>query len=255
MLRTRSRFIPASYYRFVQPFIIRLFYRFLPLEDLDKGFKFISIPHLDETLLSYFSDRLSGKDFLSRPSLSDHDLSYLSGLVLPFISDTIRRYLGLSAALDSIRLLVVNPEHCENSSGIPHHDSVGHRLKLFVPLRLDRTAITPTYYIKNSHLREWLDYSNPVRADQTRVDQFWKSSEVCTLYPYPDTVYIFDTNGVHWGSYDSLRLPRVYIVYEFSTIKSYFVRGLIGPSMPYGRKLRSILKDQRLLPAHLAFFR
>lgn len=177
----------------------------------------------------------------------------MSRLILPHVTGIIHRFLGLTAALDSIRILVINPEQSLNSSGIPHHDSVGHRLKLFVPLRLNNTTLTPTYYVRQRHLRTWRSFTNPVRADQTRITQFWNPSDVSTLFPNTDNAYIFDTNGVHWGSYFGLELPRIYLVFEFSTIKSYFVRGCIGPSIHYSKKLIFLLRKFKLLPFHLYF--
>jgi hypothetical protein len=237
---------------FVKSTVIRFFDYFTPARGLHRGFEVINILNLDKSFASYFSSLISPR-LLKKEyhSLSEKDVYYSCALVIPHVYKLIRSYLGPTASLDSVRLFILYPEDAGNTSGIPHHDSVGHRLKLFVPIRLPGCLSTPTNYVSQSNTIRWSSYSNPVRADQSRVDIFWTSADVLRLNAPANCCYIFDTNGIHWGSYQEIIKPRVNIVFEFSNIKSYFVRGLIGPRMSYSSDLRSLLCNYKLLPFHL----
>ncbi len=246
--------IKNFYFNFVQFYIISFFDFFSPLLGLNHGFDFIQISNLDRDLINYFSPLLHYNLIQNKKYvLSDDDIYFASNLVLPHVHDLIRGYLGRFSALDALSLHILYPDDSTNTSGLPHHDSVGHRLKLFVPLRLNQTMLTPTMYINNSHYKKWRRFSNPVRPNQSRIDTFWDLADVSTLLPRENNAYIFDTNGVHWGSYSGIVLPRVYLTFEFSTIKSYMIRGKIGPSLNYHSRLRRLLRKYNLLPYHLSF--
>lgn len=251
----RRRFFPSFFYSFVQSNVIRLFDYCTPARGLPQGFNIFNVSNLDKNLSSYFSPILYSK-LLDKKcySLSDDDILFSSSIVLPHVYKLIHSFLGSTASLDFVNLSILYPEDSDNTSGIPHHDSVGHRLKLFVPLKLPFCMSTPTNYVCRSNTKRWQSYSNPVRADQLRVDCFWSSSDVMSLQAPANGCYIFDTNGVHWGAYQKISKPRVNIVFEFSNIKSYFIRGLIGPRMTYSSNLKRLLSQYKLLPFHLRSF-
>ena len=247
-----ANFISSFFYPQILSRIIRAFDSIFLSAVMPHGFDFITVSNLDQQLISYFYDKLKDPILSNKPYiLSKNDLLFLCSLLIPYTSHLVRSFLGRSAALDFINLSILYPENCANTSGIPHHDSVGHRLKLFVPLRLPSCMSTPTNYVRDSNTKRWPSYSNPVRADQTRVDTFWSSTDVLKLQAPVNGCYIFDTNGVHWGSYQEIIKPRVNIVFEFSNIKSYFIRGQIGPRMHYSSDLKYLLSEYKLLPFHL----
>ena len=255
-LKMKTPLFPLIFYSFIQPNVIRFFDYFTPALGMPKGFNILNVSNLDETLLSHFSPLLSSKLLQKQQySLSDNDIYFCCSLILPHVYRLIRSYLGTTASLDVVRLSILYPEDNKNSSGIPHHDSVGHRLKLFVPLRINGTTITPTMYVSRSNNKKWRSYLNPVRSDQSRINSFWCSSDLESLLPTHDDLYIFDTNGVHWGSYNDIILPRTHLVFEFSNIKSYFVRGQVGSQISYNKRLNNLLSKYQLLPLHLIFSR
>lgn len=242
------------YYSHIQSNIIRFFDVNTPLYGIPYGFKFLHVINLDKQLINFFTPKL--KATISRRStyfLKQPDISYACSLILPHVHQLVRSYLGSTASLDFVKLSILYPEDHTNTSGIPHHDSVGHRLKLFVPLRIPGTAITPTKYVTWSNKTKWKTYVNPLRADNTRIDRFWKIANEVELVAPCDNVYIFDTNGIHWGVYNTIAKPRVNLVMEFSNIKSYFIRGDIGYRITCNTVTKKCLAENQLIPPHLIF--
>jgi len=245
-------FFSQLFYKYVQSNVINFFDYATPLAGLPNGFRFLRIDNLDKTLSSFFEPILTPSISLKRKyKLNNNEIAYACLLILPHVRDIVRSYLGRSASLDIVQLLMLYPEDCSNSSGLPHHDSVGHRLKLFVPLRIPGCHITATKYVLQSNKTKWKSYENPLRADNTRIDTFWEPESEVELLPLDDNLYLFDTNGIHWGDYHSISQPRVYLVMEFSNFKSYLVRGEIGYRMKTSPQIKKVLLLNNLIPPHL----
>ena len=139
----------------------------------------------------------------------------------------------------------------KNFSGIPHHDSVGRRIKVFIPLSEGDSKVN-TFFIKNSSNIKYSDYSNYLKENGERINKYWKDNQVIDLSAPVGGFYVFDTNGIHWGDYaikkNNFNSPwRMALVLEFSTIKSFFINGKIGPRLPLvGKKLKKLLKNYDL---------
>lgn len=153
---------------------------------------------------------------------------------------SIIEYLGPNVKVDSAHLSVINlsnsTDRIKNPSGIMHHDSCGHRLKLFFPINEEGNKMYPTSYVEGSHNIKWKTYLNEIVDDGRRIP-----SEVLEKFPNitdsKKTVtfgsgYIFDTNGIHSGCYFENNEPRMIIQFELSANKR-FVPGKVGPSEFY----------------------
>ena len=150
------------------------------------------------------------------------------------ITKLIKDYLGNAAKIDAIYLGVFNTKKLENKkmtndSGLYHHDSVGHRLKLFIPINEKGNIDYPTYYLGGSNLKEWKSYSNSVKNGARISEEIinnWK--EVSAIVPFGGR-YIFDTNGIHRGEYTVSNEFRAILQFEFSAIENLGF-GQIGAS-------------------------
>ena len=145
----------------------------------------------------------------------------------------IRSYLGPLCKLDAAYLGYFNSSSdlpdTVNTSSKYHHDSVGHRLKLFVPLNSFGNIPFPTKYLEGSNLHRWQNFQNPVNSAGDRVCNsiINSSSENTISIPYGKQ-YIFDTNGLHKGVYNKSQQNRLILQFEFST---HFINpfGQVGP--------------------------
>jgi hypothetical protein len=145
----------------------------------------------------------------------------------------IRRYLGPSAKLDAVYLAYyksVDSSHSYfNASGLYHHDSVGHRLKLFLPLNASGNFHFPTVYLSGSNAIKWSTFLNEKDSAGDRIDPCLAASfrEYSISVPFGFR-YLFDTNGIHKGMYSPYNENRVILQFEFST-HSFNPFGEIGP--------------------------
>ena len=236
--------------------IIRLSDKNAPLEgiiDRDSGIHKFSISdqnllneikNFRESLLSNkkFINFVKSKPFGSALDFGDilHQFPSASKLFNESIVKSVFEYLGTNARIDSAHLSVINLTSSKNKilnpSGIMHHDSCGHRLKLFFPINEEGNKMYPTSYVEGSHNIKWKTYLNEIVDDGQRIP-----SEVLEKFPNitdsKKTVtfgsgYIFDTNGIHSGCYFENNEPRMIIQFELSANKR-FVPGKVGPSEFY----------------------
>lgn len=147
----------------------------------------------------------------------------------------IKNYFGKNIKLDHAYLGIYFTKSSGNSeinAGLYHHDSVGHRCKLFVPINPTGTLKSPTVYIKGSNKNLWgfdifnLNYKKGFRLDDL-VKNHFKGCESEIKASFGDA-YVFDTNGIHRGSYDSSNELRCIMQLEFSRYKS-ILKGDVGP--------------------------
>tara|TARA_B100000886_G_C20426966_1_gene494697 strand:+ start:14579 stop:15478 length:900 start_codon:yes stop_codon:yes gene_type:complete len=177
-------------------------------------------------------------------NFNDHLLysEYLLEVFDSNVIDDIKAYLGNNLKLDHTYLSIFNTSNgliqdC-GSSGLFHHDSVGHRIKMFIPINSEGTVNNPTIYIAGTNKTKWKNYDNSekngrIRIDNEILERNYKNAE--NLGITGDDILIFDTNGIHKGSYFPTKENRILIQFEFSSNKSN-LKGLVGPGTFYMSK-------------------
>ena len=243
---------------FYSNIVINIFDNFIPLNGMKSGYLIENNRVFDKLLIQEFKKNILAKLKSTDYKVCNIELNqefqfkFLEKL-LPRIKPVVKDYLGRTARLDYIFVYCLNTLEIENKnfSGIPHHDSVGRRIKVFIPLSEGDSKVN-TFFIKNSSNNKYKDYSNYVDENGERIKKYWKDNQVIDLSAPVGGFYVFDTNGIHWGNYamkkNNFNSPwRMAIVLEFSTIKSFFINGKIGPRLPFvGKKLKKLLKNYDL---------
>ena len=166
----------------------------------------------------------------------------------------IKNYFGNNIKLDHAYLGIFFTKSSRNSeinAGLYHHDSVGHRCKLFLPINPNGTLESPTVYIKGSNKISWgfdifhLNYKKGFRLEELVKNKF-KGCESEIKASFGDA-YVFDTNGIHRGSYNSSNELRCIMQLEFSRYKS-ILKGDVGPgTFHMNDKSYNYLKNLNLL--------
>ena len=98
-----------------------------------------------------------------------------------------------------------------------HHDSVGHRIKIFICVN-DQTDTACTQVVPGSHKRRYWDY-NKSKFSESEID----SKESKKLIGQKGDLLIFDTNLLHRGLYDNTQ--RYIVQLEFSSRLKGLKRG------------------------------
>jgi hypothetical protein len=203
--------------------------------------------------LSKFRDRILNNNKLIdyvKKSPSESQIDFVDVLNFVDISKIltskmcadINMYLGSGSKLDSSCLSIMNLEKPKsndikkNNSGIMHHDSVGHRLKYFLPLNSSGNKNYPTSYVKGSNTFKWKTYLNDKISSDQRIPndvlkQFPETVESENIINFGES-FIFDTNGIHSGCYNYNAEPRLTIQLEFSRFKT-LLPGKVGQSVIY----------------------
>ena len=149
------------------------------------------------------------------------------------LANLVKEYLGTGAYLDKISLFMIplNESYNEgsNQSDIWHHDSVGHRVKVFFPLTLDVGNKSFHEYRKNSNFIKPTSYLNAVNEKGLRIDQIYDNFEVLRFKLEQGKALVIDTHGVHRGIYNSYNGIRASIQLEFSSKFKRYIRGYVGP--------------------------
>jgi hypothetical protein len=139
-------------------------------------------------------------------------------LLDPEVNEMITSYLGSRARLDFVSGRVMQ----EGKPASPewHHDSVGHRIKIFVCVN-DQSPSACTEVIPGSHRKRYFDYNDsriePNGAGEDRLQK---------LIGRVGDLLVFDTNLLHRGIYDDS--PRYLVQMEFSSSLKRFRGGHIG---------------------------
>ena len=174
-------------------------------------------------------------------NFNDH-LLYSDFLIEVFnssIINHIRLYLGSGFKLDHTYLSVFNTSNGEFenriSAGLFHHDSVGHRIKMFIPINEKGTLNNPTIYLQGSNKTKWNFFENSENNFRIRINEqkikLFKNKEKKLALNFND-ILIFDTNGIHKGEYMNSKQNRLIIQFEFSNQKTH-LRGQVGPGSFY----------------------
>ncbi|MAH26065.1 MAG: hypothetical protein CMI19_03820 [Opitutae bacterium] len=98
-----------------------------------------------------------------------------------------------------------------------HHDSVGHRIKIFICVN-DQTETACTQVIPCTHKKSYWDY-NLSKFSESEID----SNESKKLIGQKGDLLIFDTNVLHRGLYDDSQ--RYIVQLEFSSRLKGLKRG------------------------------
>jgi hypothetical protein len=144
----------------------------------------------------------------------------------------ITNYLGDGSRFDSMALSAMYCNYSlgeKNTSGVWHHDSVGHRLKFFIPLDETGNVRAPTRYILQSNLFRH-NFMDVYRLKGKRIPQEIIENNIAkskTMSIDFGHAFIFDTNGLHKGEYDDTTCHRLWLQLEFSSYKS-IIRGQVG---------------------------
>ena len=153
-------------------------------------------------------DILNKYPFLSKPIKDKKVLS------------VIKEYLGKYAVLDyccAERFWSKGPK-----SDVWHHDSVGHRIKLFLCLT-DQDESTHTQIVPKSNFIQYSNYQN-TRLNNEKI---LSKHEIIKLIGRKNDLILFDTNCMHIGVYSEK--PRDIVQFEFSDIRKSMLRGHVGP--------------------------
>lgn len=152
------------------------------------------------------------------------------------IVSCIKDYLGRDAVLDAVSLFVLplSGKYVEgkNESDLWHHDSVGHRIKLFYPICNNLSkSFAPHQYIKRTNLNKWGKYKNAIneKGERLSYDQITNKHEIEEIPMELGNAFMIDTNGIHRGLYPSDDSLRCVIQFEFSNLAKKYLPGYVGP--------------------------
>lgn len=201
---------------------------------------------------NYFSgeDLKKFPDVTDSLSTSDESLDIL--LKFPFLGkilldetiiSIIYDYLGGNAVFDyaSGRSFISSGP----KSDVWHHDSVGHRIKIFLCLS-DQDSTSHTQVVPNSQIIRYRNYTDS-RLNQKEIED---NERIIEVIGKQNDLIIFDTNLIHKGVYSDL--PRNIVQFEFSNIVKSLLRGHIGP-----RKVlfsRDLLSSKLISKGHVKLF-
>lgn len=137
------------------------------------------------------------------------------------INTILKGYLGTDVKLDfmEINKIELNPAQ-EIISEKWHYDVVGKRIKIFVFLN-DCEHIFTDYAVGTNNISHKNYSTSGSRIDYEKIKKKYKN--FFTAKPVKGSVFIFDTNGFHKGSYrianaDGLKgITRETIQFEFSS--------------------------------------
>ena len=113
-------------------------------------------------------------------------------------------------------------EVVHRTSQLAHHDSVGHRLKVFIPLELGWI----TYYAPGTHMKNNFFQSSQGRQTRESLTEELSDKLVKLSLTFGDIV-VFDTNGLHKGHVEGGYHGAI-LVYEFSNFFKRSWQGKVG---------------------------
>ncbi len=182
---------------------------FTIIHDYFQGNDYLKLQEVSNSLIGSeeSQDILLKFPFLAKPLFDENIISI------------IRDYLGPHAVLDYVsgrRFLASG-----NKSDDWHHDSVGHRIKIFMCIN-DQNETTHTKIVPNTHR---IKYSNYQQRKLT-FSEIENSGNVMTVIGKKNDLIIFDTNIMHRGVYSDA--PREIVQFEFTDIRKSFLKGHIG---------------------------
>ena len=159
----------------------------------------------------------------SNPIISSADIvKYF--LTKKDIKKIINSYL-LNPRLDQIRILE-SPLISNSYQSEWHHDSCGHRIKVYIGLDKEISELVFTEIIPKTQNNIYFDYCN-TRLIPTQEELSLNRVKINLRH---GQIFIFDTNMIHRGIYSKI-MTRNVIEIEYSA----FIRGILLPGK-IGRK-------------------
>ena len=205
---------------------------FTIIPDYFQGDDYLKLQDVSNSLLGSeeSQDILMKFPFLAKPLFDQN--------VIKIIHD----YLGSFAVLDYVsgrRFLASG-----NKSDDWHHDSVGHRIKIFMCIN-DQNETTHTKIVPATHRYKYSNY----QQRKLTSEEIENGGRIKTVIGKKNDLIIFDTNIMHKGVYSDT--PREIVQFEFSDIRKSFLKGHVGI-----RKSKfdpSIAKSPLVSQKHLKF--
>jgi len=147
-------------------------------------------------------------------------------------------YIGEDCTLQNAELMKVDKSsNSTQGSGLYHHDTIGHRLKVYFNFDLKKND-RPTYYAEKSHFQTWPE--NHAKVSRFN-EEFIKSNFniVALKKETDDEILIFDTNGLHRGHYEKSNFSRYSLILEYASKKKFEDLKRLG-NFPIGCKPQKI---------------
>ena len=146
------------------------------------------------------------------------------------VQEMVYSYLGSDACFDFCNCWrTTSMPGGEYGSGRWHHDSVGHRLKIFLLLNDTVEGFAPsTLFCLKSHLLRHRSFTyEDTRFSDSYIRENFALENLCGEV---GDLLVFDTNALHKGSYEGNGTHRDIVQFEFSSRrKSSKITGDIGP--------------------------
>ena len=155
------------------------------------------------------------------------------------LKNEINSYL-INPKLDQIRILK-SPKISFNKQSEWHHDSVGHRIKVYIGLDEKVSDLVYTELIPHTQNNMYFDYNN-TRIIPTEEELRIKREKVSLAH---GDVFIFDTNMLHRANYSKV-MSRNVIELEFSSyIRGKIIPGKVGRKK--GKRPNNLLDDKEFM--------
>lgn len=199
-----------------------------------KGYLQLASDGRSRSILELASDQLdsaskqveahsNGKNLIQRLDI-DFDIltnyvTYLDKENQSFISE----YLGSYKVDIAYTFVDYFDGEAHRNSQLWHHDSVGHRLKIF--LSPDEISHAPTEIVEGTHL---ISHYGDYFWDKDKRSAYQPSGEVIPVATSAEVVNIIDTNLIHRGAALSKESLRRLVVIEVSQPLKSFCKGRIG---------------------------
>lgn len=187
---------------------------------------------------------VAGEDPLRKLEIVPDPLQRIPAAAALLQSDTLngaaRAYIGQDVSYQLAMLARIPADFdCADTSGVWHHDKVGHRLNAFVLLADVDEGGRPTMYARGSHLMDWPAYFyQSSRFDAAFVEG---NFTVDALYGKRGDVVLFDTNGLHRATWEGGRSARPALMLEYGSHAKYLALKRIG-SFPFGIRPHGIAR-------------
>ena len=152
------------------------------------------------------------------------------------VLEYIKKYL-FKPKLDQIRI-ISSPLVFNNDQTIWHHDSCGHRIKLYIGLDVDIKGDIYTEILPKTNRNIYFDY-NFTRINLTHEEKKINSHKI---FLQKGDIFLFDTNMIHRGNYCPNNTRKL-IEIEFSS----FLRGILLPGKIGRKKFR---RENNLLDSY-----
>jgi hypothetical protein len=151
-----------------------------------------------------------------------------------------KKYIGDDCKLQNAELMMVDKiSNSSQGSGLFHHDTIGHRLKIYFNFDIEKND-RPTYYAEKSHFYTWPE--NHSKVSRFNEEFVKKNFNIVPLKKdTDDEIIIFDSNGLHRGHYEKSNSSRYSLVLEYASKKKFEDLKPLG-NFPMGSKPQRISK-------------